>query len=276
MKRLLALALCLSLGACASAPEKPERKLSRSGAHVIPLGEAAYDHGPATDEVPSNLDTIPDAVPKDEPKAASGNAPEYEALGRHYEVLPTASGYKERGRASWYGKHFQGKKTASGEAYDMYAMTAAHRTLPLPSYVRVTNVKNHKTVVVRINDRGPFHPDRIIDLSYAAASRIDIVDDGEAAVELEAIMPGAPPPGRTWLQVGAFPDPISAVSLREDLQSRGIDKVEIWPDDRGGSTVHRVVVGPFDSEDAGKKLRDRLLAQGLQSDWIQQHAPAAP
>ena len=130
---------------------------------------------------------IANAVPKMEPVTRAGNSNPYTVLGETYHLLPTARGYKRVGTASWYGSKFHGRKTANGEVYDMYAMTAAHRTLPIPAYARVTNLANQRVIVVRINDRGPFHASRIIDLSYAAALKLGFADHGTAEVEIEVI-----------------------------------------------------------------------------------------
>lgn len=134
---------------------------------------------------------VPDAEPVQEEKAASGNMEEYEVLGRTYRTLDTSEGFSEEGNASWYGEEFHGRATSSGEPYDMYAMSAAHRTLPLPTYLEVTNLDNGRTVVVRVNDRGPFHRDRILDVSYAAAVRLGLVDTGTARVRIRAVGPPA-------------------------------------------------------------------------------------
>jgi rare lipoprotein A len=148
---------------------------------------------------PVDLDRIADATPRAEPLNAGANAP-YTALGRRYVPYTSLAPYRARGVATWYGRKFHGKRTASGERYDMYAMTAAHTVLPIPSYARVTNLANGRSVVVRINDRGPFHANRIIDLSYAAAYKLGYVNAGSATVEVEAILPGkraaagGPPP----------------------------------------------------------------------------------
>ena len=138
---------------------------------------------------PVNLDKLADATPRVEPLNPGANTP-YTALGRKYVPYTSLKPYRQRGVATWYGRKFQGKKTASGERYDMYAMTAAHTVLPIPSYARVTNLANGKSVIVRINDRGPFHADRLIDLSYAAAYKLGYVGSGSAKVEVEAILPG--------------------------------------------------------------------------------------
>jgi rare lipoprotein A len=132
-----------------------------------------------------------DPVPYDQPASRSGNMVQYEEGGRTYRVLDSSYGYDERGVASWYGQEFQGRPTSSGETYDMHALTGAHRTLPIPTYVRVTNLTNGRSVVIRVNDRGPFRdPDnRIIDVSYAAALRLDMVRDGTATVRVQALEP---------------------------------------------------------------------------------------
>src|SRR5210317_2435873 len=143
------------------------------------------------DGPPSGSTRIPDlpgdAVPRPEPRSKYGNGPVYEVLGKRYTVMPSADGYRERGVASWYGKKFHGNLTSNRETYDMYAMTAAHKTLPLPTYVRVRNLRNDRSIVVRVNDRGPFVHNRIIDLSYAAAIKLDMIKDGTSLVEVTAI-----------------------------------------------------------------------------------------
>lgn len=140
---------------------------------------------------PPDVANVPDAVPKVEPLAASGNRSTYRVWGKTYHVLPSAKGYEAEGTASWYGKKFQGYDTASGESYDMYKMSAAHRSLPLPTYARVTNTANGRSVIVKVNDRGPFHGNRLIDLSYAAAARLGILRTGTGHVRVEAIDPVA-------------------------------------------------------------------------------------
>jgi rare lipoprotein A len=139
---------------------------------------------------PVDVSNLPDAIPKYEPRTAAGNKSPYTVLGKTYHVLPDSKGYRETGMASWYGTKFHGRKTSNGETYDMYAMTAAHKTLPIPSYVRVTNLDNGRSAVVRINDRGPFHEGRIIDLSYAAATKLGYAGGGTTRVEVVALEPG--------------------------------------------------------------------------------------
>lgn len=146
---------------------------------------------PPGDGVTLDPDNIPDAVPIFEPRTAAGNKTPYTVLGETYEVMPESKGYQEEGKVSWYGKKFHGYKTSNGETYDMYKMSAAHKTLPIPSYVRVTNLANGRTGIVRVNDRGPFHSERIMDLSYAAAVKLGVVQSGTATVRLETIEPSS-------------------------------------------------------------------------------------
>lgn len=173
--RRVAIALIFVAG-CSSTPEK------RPGGYY-------KDDGPGDS---AKLASIPDAVPRAEPLHRWANRP-YEAMGRKYVPLTRVGVYTQRGTASWYGKRFHGKPTSSGEPYDMYKMSAAHPILPIPSYVRVTNVANRRSVVVRVNDRGPFHAGRAIDLSYAAASKLGYLTQGSAEVQIEQIVPGGAP-----------------------------------------------------------------------------------
>ena len=163
MRRALALALlaCATVSACGTLQRAPQ--------------------------APRDLATIPEPVPRREPRSRYGNPESYEVFGKTYRVQRSARGHIERGLASWYGPGFHAERTASGETYDMYAMTAAHKTLPIPTYLRVTNLKNNRSVIVRVNDRGPFVGGRIIDLSYTAAHRLDMIRDGTAPVEIRAV-----------------------------------------------------------------------------------------
>jgi rare lipoprotein A len=174
----IAALLALALGGCGTAPTKAP---PRPGGYYL-------DDGPGTNP-PANIDSIPDAVPRVEP-INRGTARPYVVMGKSYTPMAALGPYSARGIATWYGRRYHGKPTASGEPYDMYAMTAAHTTLPIPSYARVTNLKTGRSVVVRINDRGPFVEGRLIDLSYSAAHRIGVLAGGNALVEVEAIIPG--------------------------------------------------------------------------------------
>src|SRR5512135_2397097 len=184
------LLMVLALAACSSVPTRgPSRAAPAGGGSSS--GGYYLDDGPGANP-PPNLDAVPDAVPRLEPLSAAANRP-YTVLGQEYVPATTLKPYHEVGLASWYGRRYNGQRTSIGEIYDMYAMTAAHPTLPLPSYARVTNLATGKSVVVRVNDRGPFLRGRIIDLSYAAAYKVGIAGRGSGEVEVEAIIPGDAP-----------------------------------------------------------------------------------
>lgn len=176
------------------APLPPTMEKDRAGGYYL-------DDGPGSDP-PKNLDSIPDAVPRLEPIHRGASRP-YFVMGRHYVPMTNLARYKARGTATWYGRRYHGKRTSSGETYDMYAMTAAHTTLPIPSYARVTNLANGKAVVVRVNDRGPFIGDRLIDLSYTAAYKLGLLADGRGMVEVESLLPGDPSPATVAATEGA-------------------------------------------------------------------------
>ena len=199
---IVAVSACTLVGYPEGAPAAPARAVAGAPGRdrpaeprddstgTEPRGPADFRRDGAPDARGVDLDTISDAVPREEPLSPYGNPPEYEAFGRTYRTLESSEGYEEEGVASWYGEEFQGRRTSSGETYDLYGMTAAHRTLPLPTYVEVTNLENGQTVVVRVNDRGPFHEDRVIDVSYAAAYRLGMLAKGTARVRVRALQPG--------------------------------------------------------------------------------------
>lgn len=213
---------------------------------------------------PPDIATIADATPRIEPRSARGNPRFYEVAGRRYTVLASSENYTERGVASWYGPDFHGKSTSSGEPYDMYAMTAAHKTLPLPCYARVTNLKNGRSVIVRINDRGPFVANRVIDLSYTAAARLDIIGSGTAFVEVQTITPGdsgggmiaaaqaEAPPATTpqaaatsalFVQVGAYASEVNARNAVARLAAAGVPNAFIALAG-ANQNLRRVRIGP--------------------------------
>jgi rare lipoprotein A len=205
---------------------------------------------------PIDIASIPDAVPRDEPRSRRGNPPFYEVMGQRYFVMASAAGYVERGVASWYGPKFHGELTSMGERYDMYGMSAAHKTLPLPAYARVTNLRNGRSVVVRINDRGPFVSKRIIDLSYTAAAKLDMLRDGTALVEVRTVSAGQPEPltrssqqpaQSLYVQAGAFADQNNAARLLEKLRAAGLPAMVRPPVANSGSRLHHVRVGPIES-----------------------------
>lgn len=222
-----------------------------------------------TPPTPSEIAKIPDAVPRAEPRSARGNPPFYDVNGKRYFVMSDATGYVERGIASWYGPGFHSGLTSSGERYNMYAMTAAHKTLPLPTYVRVTNLQNGKSVVVRVNDRGPFKDGRIIDLSYTAAAKLDMLKDGTAFVEVRALTPQDSPsapsaPSSIYVQVGAFSSEHNATTLLQRLRSHGIENSFVRRDNVDGRTLYRVRIGPLPSVGEFDRLLAKLRSLGLE------------
>jgi rare lipoprotein A len=186
---LLATVAAFLLAGCSSVAPKAERPAPVAGKPALKGGGYYLDDGPG-DNPPADLDAIPDAEPRAEPLHKFANRP-YTVLGQTYVPITQIGQYKTRGIASWYGRRYHGQKTAMGETYDMYAMSAAHPTLPLPSFARVTNLSNGKAVVVRINDRGPFHSNRLVDLSYTAAHKLGVLGGGTNQVEVESIDPGS-------------------------------------------------------------------------------------
>lgn len=225
-------------------------------------------------------------VPRVLPLSPYGNSP-YTVNGRTYYPLKSAAGYRQRGIASWYGRPFNGQKTSDGETYNMYAMTAASKVLPLPCYVLVRNLDNNRTVIVRVNDRGPFYPHRIIDLSYAAAARLGILATGTAPVEVEGLTPGQSGAGSArfgphghgsdvfgphrakktrggvFLQFGAFARHSDARRLRARLRRKGLDHIHIFPQRVSGRRLFLVRMGPEKSKRKARALSSRLAREGL-------------
>ena len=221
------------------------------------------------DSAPSALNKPPwqDAVPHPDPILPQGNRSPYEVNGESYTVLPTAKGYREQGIASWYGMKFQGRPTSNGETFDVFAASAAHRSLPIPSYVRVTNLSNDESVLLRVNDRGPFHSGRLIDVSYGAALQLGFAEQGTTAVLVESVdlegvddrrnLLGA---AYRFLQLGAYASEIAANQLAEEIREQWDYPVMVTAVDTEGARLHRVRVGPFSSADELEGARTRLIA----------------
>lgn len=218
-------------------------------------------------------DEVQDAQPRPDPILAAGNKSPYSVNGVSYRILDDYLGYRERGTASWYGSKFHGHETSNGEIFDLYAASAAHKTLPIPCYARVTNLANGRSVVVRVNDRGPFHGDRLIDLSYAAAVKLDYMDKGTAEVEVEVLQiagvddrRNAPGTHYRYLQLGAFGAESSALRLQTELQAFLQVPVSVTEVDASGKLLYRVRVGPVTSSDelalVQQQLRDGGYAEG--------------
>lgn len=245
----------------------------------------------AAPKIKPDISKIPDAVPRDEARSKYGNPASYEVFGKRYYTLASSENYVERGKASWYGTKFHGKRTSSGEPYDMYAMTAAHKTLPLPSYAEVTNLENGRKVVVKINDRGPFHDDRLIDLSYSAATKLGIIGKGTGLVEVRAItsrnviastVPSTEAVARVtptvntvsaptttmgkvalFLQIGAFSTLSRAEQIKQQVQQQIEDRVHISSVERAQTPLYRVRVGPLESVEYGDQIANRLMGLGF-------------
>lgn len=254
--------------------------------------------GSSSDGRPANsvdVSKIPNAQPAPVVRTRAGNAPQYTVLGKTYRVLPDSYGYQKRGEASWYGTKFHGRRTANGEVYNMFGMTAAHKTLPIPSYVRVTHVGNGRSIIVRINDRGPFHGNRIIDLSYAAAKKLGVIATGVALVDVVDVTPSARGSSVTsrsnetkslrepaqlvpdivsprakneiYLQLGAFQQQQSAEALRSKASTVATQSVDVVT---GSDNLHRVFVGPISSPQEVLRVQYLLRQKGLSEGHIAQ------
>jgi peptidoglycan lytic transglycosylase len=271
--------LLLAIVACSSAPA-PAPKSPNEGRYSI-----SQDRAP-TREV--DLSSIPEVIPEPVNRTMAGNRSPYTVLGKSYRVLPTEEGYNERGVASWYGEKFHGHKTSNGEVFDMYQVSAAHKSLPIPSFLRVTNLDNNRSIVVRVNDRGPFHGDRVIDLSYAAALKLGYADRGTARVQLESIVATGASRDRTrtaasttrnetlhvssasgkYLQVGAF----SELSAAREVSSR-VEEITSLPvfirsvNASGDRVLHRVRVGPISDPGQIQRVSQSVVAANLGSPY---------
>lgn len=275
--RLFTAALVLLvLAGCASAPKEKDH----SSRYTI-----SQDRAPSGSFDVSGLEN---ARPRYEAPRTAGNKSPYTVWGNQYYVMASADGYVERGIASWYGEKFHGHKTSNGETFDMYTMSAAHKSLPIPSYARVTNLDNGRSVVVRVNDRGPFHGDRLIDLSYAAAKKLGYQSRGTARVEVAAITvrqdgsmtlageryPDAEAPVKVaeqtretgealYVQLGSFSQRSPADGLREKVRQQTGQSVRVRKVETASGSFHRVQVGPFGNADEAKREQQALASRGF-------------
>jgi len=253
---------------------------------------ASVELPPSTAPLPVSPEAVPDAIPRAEPRARFGNPPYYDVFGKRYYVLSSSADFIERGVASWYGPGFHQLLTSTREPYDMYGMTAAHRTLPLPAYVRVTNLQNGRSVVVRVNDRGPFVGNRIIDLSYTAAAKLDMLRNGTALVEVRSVdveRPRADVPllgpavaaatntansasastaaaasnAALFVQAGAFSDPANAERLAAKLRTGAYGKIWVRDDVIAGRRMYRVRIGPVANVEAFDSIYAALERDGV-------------
>lgn len=255
-RSLLPLCLMAVISACSTTGD------SQSGRYAL------NKDAPPGDGITLDPDSIQDAVPIFEPRTAAGNKTPYTVLGETYTVMPESRGYSETGKVSWYGKKFHGYKTSNGETYDMYKMSAAHKSLPIPSYVRVTNLTNGRSGIVRVNDRGPFHSDRIMDLSYAAAVKLGIVQTGTATVRLEAIEPSSSayakreadqdslPATRKTSRKTATPAPV--VREMANTTPMATEAVPQPTPTASGNTY--LQAGAFRNQDAALAMREKLVS----------------
>ena len=267
--------ILLAVVACSSAPA-PAPESPNKGRYSI-----SQDRAPTRDV---DLSAIPEVIPEPVNRTMAGNRSPYTVLGKSYRVLPTEAGYSERGVASWYGEKFHGHKTSNGEIFDMYQVSAAHKSLPIPSFLRVTNLDNNRSIVVRVNDRGPFHGDRVIDLSYAAALKLGYADRGTARVQLESIVASGASRDRArstasanrnetlrvssatskYLQVGAF----SELSAAREVSSR-VEEITSLPvfirsvNASGNRVLHRVRVGPISDPGQIQRVSQSVVAANL-------------
>jgi rare lipoprotein A len=268
-----------ALAACSSAPAPTPP--SSSSRYSIEQDRAPSGH--------LDIASIPEVVPEPFARTLAGNRSPYTVLGKTYHVMVTEDGYNERGLASWYGEKFHGHKTSNGEVFDMYKVSAAHKSLPIPSFLRVTNLDNNRSLVVRVNDRGPFHGDRIVDLSYAAALKLGYADRGTARVQLEAIIPDGvvvdraaannnntlsqqtlrvASTGDKYIQVGAFADINSAREMSDKLRAMTNRPVFIRSLDSANSGVlHRVRIGPVNDTSEIRRITQSVVAANLGSPY---------
>lgn len=262
------LAMGLILSGCDTAPSKPSRYQQKQDSAPLSYRDLAK---------------VPDAEPKLEPRSKQGNKSPYRVAGKYYRVMPSSQDYRATGTASWYGAKFHGHLTSNGETYNMFGMSAAHKSLPIPTYLEVTNLNNGRRVIVRVNDRGPFHSDRLIDLSYAAAVKLGFVDQGTAPVKIEAIDPVAwktrdaiqktqaitlSPGSDIYLQVGAFSTFDSAIQLKRRLLNHGLENlsremVVIFLDTKRVPNLHKVQIGPIKDVKIAESIRDQVSTLGL-------------
>jgi rare lipoprotein A len=278
--RWVTAAALLCITACSSSPAPPAATNPNAGRYSI-----SQDRAPNLDV---DLSAIPEVIPEPLIRSRTGNRSPYTVLGKTYNVLPTEEGYNEVGVASWYGEKFHGHKTSNGETFDMYRVSAAHKSLPIPSFMRVTNLDNNRSIVVRVNDRGPFHGDRIVDLSYAAAMKLDYAERGTARVLLESIVASGyqqdgPVASRqvsnsvtlslnnqseNYLQVGAFSELSAARELSNRLRSMTDRPVFIRSvESQGKGVLYRVRVGPVNDPNEIQQITQSVVAANLGSPY---------
>lgn len=259
---------------CSSSPSEPEPTattppLSESDRYQAERYDLEQDIAPAQ---PMSVEHIDEVVPQYEPYSLGGTK-DYTVRGQRYHIIKDPKGFKEKGQASWYGKKFHGHSTSIGEVYDMYSMSAAHKELPLPSYVKVTNTDNGKSTIVRVNDRGPFHPGRIIDLSFAAATKLDVIRTGTANVEIEVITVEKPQSEQQkslpkyQIQVASSSHKDRVETLAKDLSQ----KLSVGSLVNSDKEIHRVILGPFDDYNLTQKTLEQVKLLGYSSAFVKKY-----
>ncbi|OLQ88544.1 hypothetical protein BIY21_16325 [Vibrio ponticus] len=280
--KLAALALISSvMVGCSSSPSEPETApttptepttppLSDSDRYQEERYELKNDVAP---EKPMSVEHIEEITPQYEPYSRGGNR-NYTVRGKSYQVIKDPKGFKEKGQASWYGKKFHGHLTSNGEVYDMYSMSAAHKQLPLPSYVKVTNTDNGKSTIVRVNDRGPFHPGRIIDLSYAAATKLDVIKTGTANVEIEVITPEKPSAETKQQDLPKFQIQVASSQHKDRVETLAQtlgQKLSVASFVNSDNDIHRVILGPFDDYTLTQKTLEQVKLLGYSSAFVRKN-----
>jgi len=260
--------LALAITACTSQPEpaKPGPDTPPDSASAPSRYQHERDSAPPRPIDPAD---VRDAVPRPDPILSVGNTSPYTIDGVTYEVLDNHKGYRMRGIASWYGAKFHGHETSNGEIYDLYEASAAHKTLPIPCYARVTNLDNGKSIVVRVNDRGPFHSDRLIDLSYGAAVKLGYMEAGTAPVEVQVLdvvgvddRRGTVAGDYRFLQLGAYSSRNSALSLQDKLKELLSPPVVVSEVEAGGNLLYRVRIGPMSGKGEIESVQEQLRMAG--------------
>lgn len=277
--KTISLLLTLTALAACSSTSTPPVKNENSGRYSI-----SQDRAPTRNV---DISSVPTVVPVPITRTRAGNGSPYTVLGKSYTVMATEAGYSERGVASWYGEKFHGHKTSNGEVFDMYLASAAHKSLPIPSFLKVTNLDNNRSIIVRVNDRGPFHGDRLVDLSYAAATKLGYADKGTARVQLDAVIARGDRGGvssagaqsntlqivnnssaRKYLQVGAFSQRASAEAISQELRNLTDRPVFIRSvDTLNNGVMHRVRIGPMTDTNEIGRLSQRVTAANLGSPY---------
>ncbi|MCW3172949.1 septal ring lytic transglycosylase RlpA family protein [Shewanella subflava] len=265
----ISLILIMLMAACSSKPQTNDKNAANKSKNQFGRYHMADDKYP---ENAPDVSKVQNAVPKFEHYSRQGNR-NYTVLGKSYKVLPTGKGFTETGHASWYGAKFHGHLTSNGETYDMYTMSAAHKNLPLPSYVKVTNLENNKQIIVRVNDRGPFHHGRVIDLSYAGAYHLGMLGKGTAKVHLEVIhvesneqraINEVTDVENHYIQVVASKDKLRINTLAKELERKyGVSSRIV-----SGNGLHRIQLGPIGKIYLTNKLLDNLHSSGYPQSFI--------